>query len=114
MVETLKVLRRIASQPSLASHIVREVRPGAEITDDEALLAYARQNGDTCWHPCGTCRMGTGEDAVVDPQLRVHGVEGLRVIDTSVFPFLVASNTNIPTIMLSERAADLIRGETSS
>jgi choline dehydrogenase len=110
-VETLKILRRIAEQPSLARHIVREVRPGAEITGDEALLQYARQNGDTCWHPCGTCRMGRGEHAVVDPQLRVHGVEGLRVIDTSVFPFLVASNTNIPTIMLGERAADLIRGQ---
>jgi choline dehydrogenase len=113
-VETLRVLRRIAAQPSLASHIVAEVRPGAEIADDEALLEYARQNGDTCWHPCGTCGMGTGEQAVVDPQLRIRGIEGLRVVDTSVFPFQVASNTNIPTIMLAERAADLIRGQKAS
>jgi choline dehydrogenase len=107
-IETLKILRHIANQPRLARHIVREVRPGATITDDEALLEYARRNGDTCWHPCGTCRMGTGADAVVDPNLRVYGTVGLRVVDASVFPFLVASNTNIPTIMLGERAADLI------
>ncbi len=108
-VETLKILRQIASQPNLARHIVREVRPGPAITTDQELLEYARLNGDTCWHPCGTCRMGTGPDAVVDSHLRVYGVEGLRVVDTSVFPFLVASNTNVPTIMLGERAADLIR-----
>ena len=77
------------------------------VTDDE-LLDYARNTAQTCWHPSGTCKMGTGPDAVVDRELRVHGVAGLRVVDASVMPFLVASNTNIPTIMIGEKAADLV------
>ena len=72
--------------------------------------AYARQYGRTSYHPVGTCRMGVDEMAVVDPQLRVHGLDGLRICDSSVMPSLIGSNTNAPTIMIGERAADLIRG----
>lgn len=108
-IAVLKLMRRIATQPALKSLIVREVRPGKDVVSDDELLDYARRTGQTCWHPSGTCRMGTDAGAVVDPQLRVHGVDGIRVVDASVMPFLVASNTNIPTIMIAERAADLIK-----
>ena len=107
-VAVLKLMRRIAAQPALQRFIVREVRPGPELTSDDELLDYARSTGQTCWHPSGTCRMGSDAGAVVDPQLRVLGLHGLRVVDASVMPFLVASNTNIPTIMIAERASDLI------
>ncbi|HSO06564.1 MAG TPA: GMC family oxidoreductase N-terminal domain-containing protein [Pelomicrobium sp.] len=108
-VRVLKLMRRIAAQPALEPLIVREVRPGAGAVSDDELLDYARRTGQTCWHPSGTCRMGADAGAVVDPQLRVHGLEGLRVVDASVMPFLVASNTNIPTMMIAERAAELIK-----
>jgi len=108
-VGVLKLIRRIAAQPALQPVIVREVRPGAEVNSEDELLDYARRTGQTCWHPAGTCRMGTDAGAVVDPELRVRGLHGLRVVDASVMPFLVASNTNIPTIMIAERAADLIK-----
>lgn len=107
-VEALRIIRRIGSQPALARFIVREVRPGPEVSHEDALLDYFRTTGHTCWHPAGTCCMGTGPAAVVDPELRVHGTAGLRVVDTSVMPFLVTSNTNISTIMIAEKAADLI------
>ncbi|HXS53309.1 MAG TPA: GMC oxidoreductase, partial [Usitatibacter sp.] len=108
MVRLMKTIRRVASQPALQRVIVRETRPGLEVASDEALLDYARATAQTCWHPAGTCRMGSGPDAVVDPALRVHGTEGLRVVDASVMPMLVSSNTNIPTIMIAEKAAELI------
>ena len=108
MVRTLRILRRVASQPALARFIVREVRPGRDVEADEALLDYARDTSQTCWHPSGTCAMGAGPLAVVDPRLKVHGTAGLRVVDASVMPLLVASNTNVPTIAIAEKAADLI------
>ena len=107
-VRILRILRAIADKTPLSNHIIKEVRPGKETSSDEALLGYARRNGDSAWHPTGTCQMGQGHDAVVDSELRVHGVRGLRVADTSVFTFMVASNTHFPTIMIAERAADLI------
>jgi len=104
----LNVIRKIASQPALAGMIVRETRPGPEVATEDELLDYARRTAQTCWHPAGTCKMGVGADAVVDPELRVHGIEHLRVIDMSVVPFLTASNTNIPTFAIAERAAELV------
>lgn len=105
---TLKVLREISKQPSLAGLIKRATRPGPD-TSDEELLAHARASASTCWHPIATCRMGAPSDSVVDSRLRVHGVEGLRVVDASVMPFQVSSNTNIPTMMIAERGAEFIR-----
>ncbi|WP_397401111.1 GMC family oxidoreductase [Phenylobacterium sp.] len=106
----LKWGRRIASQPALAPYIDHEMLPGPDFTNDEALLGYARMAGSTIYHPVGTCQMGHGLRAVVDAQLRVHGVEGLRVVDASVMPRLVSGNTNAPTIMIAEKASDLVLG----
>jgi len=106
----LKWGRRIASQPALAPYIDHEMLPGPDFTNDEALLGYARMAGSTIYHPVGTCQMGHGLRAVVDAQLWVHGVEGLRVVDASVMPRLVSGNTNAPTIMIAEKASDLVLG----
>jgi choline dehydrogenase len=103
--------RRIAEQPALARFIERELMPGPEAVTDEQLLDHARTWGTTIYHPVGTCAMGRGAQAVVDPELRVHGVEGLRVVDASVMPRLVSGNTNAPTIMIAEKASDMIRGK---
>jgi choline dehydrogenase len=105
----LKMIRTLAAQPALSKTIVREVRPGPDARSDDELLDFARRTGSTCWHPTGTCRMGTDPAAVVDPTLKVHGLAGIRVIDHSVVPFITSSNTNIPTIMLAEKAADMLR-----
>ena len=88
----------------------REVRPGAAADGDEALLAYCRDHGATIFHPSGTCRMGHDAMAVVDPRLRVRGLEGLRVVDCSVMPTLVSGNTNAAAVMIGERAATWVRG----
>ncbi len=85
-----------------------EMTPGAEVKSNEDLDAYVRQNAQTYFHPVGTCKMGEDEMAVVDPQLRVRGVERLRVVDASVMPAIPRANTNAATIMIAERAADMI------
>jgi choline dehydrogenase len=107
----LKWGRKIAAQPALAQYIEHEMLPGPDFTSDEALLGFARMAGSTIYHPVGTCQMGRGPNAVVDAQLRVHGVEGLRVVDASVMPRLVSGNTNAPTIMIAEKACDMILGK---
>jgi len=105
----LKLIRRVASQGAMRSVIVRETRPGAEAADDSALLDYGRGCGQTAWHTVGSCRMGTNAaDSVVDAQLRVHGLTGLRIADASVMPTIASSNTNAPSIMIGEKAADLV------
>jgi choline dehydrogenase len=87
----------------------KEIAPGADKQSDEALVAYVRETCSTVWHPVGTCKMGTDLMAVVDPELRVRGVEGLRVVDASIMPTITTGNTNAPAIMIGEKAADLIK-----
>ena len=93
------------------SEISEEFRPdaGLDIEDYEGTLDWARNYSTTIYHPTGTCKMGPGGDAVVDPRLRVHGVEGLRVADCSIMPEIVSGNTNAPAIMIGEKCADLLR-----
>ena len=109
IVEGIKVARRIAATESFGPWQQVEVLPGPEITTDEQLRDFVATGTGTYYHPVGTCAMGTGEAAVVDPELRVRGVQGLRVVDASVMPRVVSVNTNAATIMIAEKAADLIR-----
>ena len=106
----LQIARDILRQPALKPFIRSEALPGAEVTTREALFDYACRMAKTDHHPVGTCRMGHDPLAVVDPQLRVHGLSGLRVCDASIMPTVNSSNTNAPTIMIGEKASDMIRG----
>jgi choline dehydrogenase len=101
--------REILGQPALAPFRGEELSPGPDVLSDDEIDAFIRQGVETCYHPVGTCRMGVGADCVVDDQCRVHGITGLRIVDASVMPSIVSGNTNAPTIMIAERASDLIR-----
>jgi choline dehydrogenase-like flavoprotein len=109
-IEGLKLAREIMRQPALQPYVLAERLPGPEVQTDDELFAYGCANAKTDHHPVGTCRMGTDEMAVVDLDLRVRGLEGLRVCDSSIMPRLPSSNTNAPTIMVGEKGADIIRG----
>jgi choline dehydrogenase len=109
MVEGLKIGRKIFAQPEIARYIVEETVPGRAATSDEALLQYVRDNGSTVYHAVGTCRMGDDEMSVVDSELRVRGMTGLRIVDASVMPSITSTNTNATVLMLAERAAQIIR-----
>jgi choline dehydrogenase len=102
--------RRIFAQSPLAEMVRAELVPGPERQDDAALDGFIRDNLKITQHPCGTCRMGEDAEAVVDSQLRVRGVEGLRVVDASIMPTVPGANINAAVIMVAEKAADLIRG----
>ncbi len=106
--EGLRLVRRIAEQPALKPYVVSEIFPGVDAASDAALLDYVRRTGVSNQHPTSSCSMGTGPNTVVDPRLRVHGVAGLRVVDASVMPVVVGGNTNAPTIMIGEKASDMI------
>lgn len=109
----LRWARELAKQTALAKYIDHEMQPGLDVQTDEDLLAYARETGGTIYHPVGTCKMGAEGDpmGVVDNQLRVRGVTGLRVVDASVMPRLVSGNTNAPTIAIAEKASDMIKAD---
>jgi len=106
--DSLRLTRRIASQPALAPFHPREVKPGTQYETDDELARLAGDIGTTIFHPVGTCRMGRDDepDAVLDSRLRVRGVAGLRVVDASVMPDITSGNTNSPTLMIAERAAE--------
>jgi 4-pyridoxate dehydrogenase len=106
----IRLFRELAHASVLQPFIKAEIGPGPAATSDEAIDAHIRATAVTAHHPCGTCRMGTDAMAVVDAELRVHGTQGLRVVDASVFPDLVGGNINAPVVMIAEKAADLIRG----
>jgi choline dehydrogenase len=108
MLYGLRLARRIAQQPALKPYIGAEVQPGPAVATDAALLEDLRNRGVSNLHPVGTCRMGHGADAVVDPRLRVHGIRGLRVMDASIMPQVVGGNTNAPSIMIGEKGAAMI------
>jgi len=112
-VEGIKILRRILAAPALKPYVAGEVEPGPKITSDEEILNFCRQRGSTVYHPTSTCRMGNDPLAVVDQRLRVRGIEGLRVVDASVMPDLMSGNTNAPTIMIAEKASDMILEDAS-
>jgi len=109
IVAGLRLCRRVLAHPGMRHFIKSEYLPGSAVRTDDELLDYARRMGGTVFHPTSTCRMGSDPMAVVDPALRVHGLSGLRVIDASIMPTVASGNTNAPTIMIAEKAADLIR-----
>ena len=104
--------REIIAQPAMDAYRGEEIQPGASMTGDDEIDAWVRENGESAYHPSCTCKIGGDGDplAVLDPECRVRGVERLRVVDSSVFPTITNGNLNGPTIMVAERAADLIRG----
>jgi choline dehydrogenase-like flavoprotein len=108
LIKGVVMARQILRQEPFAPHGLSEILPGDDIADDD-LEGFVRAQSRTVYHPVGTCAMGTGPDAVTDPELRVRGVQGLRVVDASVMPSIVSGNTNAPTIMIAEKAADLIK-----
>ncbi len=110
MLECAKLSREIFAQPAFDAYRGAPIFPARNDLSDTELVAFIRAKAETVYHPVGTCRMGSDDASVLDPQLRVRGVEGLRVVDASVMPTLIGGNTNAPTIMIAERAADLIRG----
>jgi len=114
MIEGLKIARSIGAANAFAKYRKRELLPGPEAKDDQALRAHIAKFGETLYHPVGTCKMGSDSAAVVDSQLRVHGVDGLRVVDASVMPIIPGGNTNAPTIMIAEKAAEMIKKGTTA
>ena len=110
LIEGVRLSREIFAQAPFDPYRGDEIFPGADVRDDTAVESFVRRKAETIYHPVGSCRMGRDDGAVVDPELRVHGIPGLRVVDASVMPELPSGNTNAPTIMLAELASDLILG----
>jgi choline dehydrogenase-like flavoprotein len=108
MVEGMKLARRVVEQPAMDAYRAHEMAPGPDCRSDADWLAFARADGQTIYHTCGTARMGEGPGAVVDPSLRVHGIEALRVVDASIMPTIVSANTAAAVLMIAEKGADLI------
>jgi choline dehydrogenase len=111
MLDGVRFMRRLASATALDGFRGAEMTPGPDVQTDEEILEYVSTYCQTAYHPIGTCRMGPGVDTVVDDHLRVHGLSGLRVADASIMPTMVSGNTNAASIMIGEKAADLLRRE---
>jgi choline dehydrogenase len=107
-VRAIRIARAIMTAPAMAPFLVTEVAPGVDRTTDDEILDWVKKAAETTYHPVGTCKMGSDPMAVVDAQLRVHGIEGLRVADASIMSTLTSGNTNAPSIMIGERAADMV------
>ena len=110
----LRTVRDWFNTPPLKQYLVAETFPGPDVESDDELLAYAREMGSTVFHATCSCKMGNDPLAVVDDRLKVHGMEGLRVIDASVMPAVTSTNTNAPTIMIAEKGADMIKEDAKS
>jgi choline dehydrogenase len=110
-VRAVRVARSIMTAPAMAPLRVTELAPGAEAVEDTEILDWVKRFAETTYHPVGTCKMGSDPMAVVDAQLRVHGIAGLRVADASIMPTLTSGNTNAPSIMIGEKAADMVMGD---
>src|SRR3954468_24136341 len=110
LIRGIRLVRKLFASPSFAKYRARETAPGDAAQSDADLLAYIRAESYTVHHPVSTCRMGTDELAVVDPQLRVSGIDGLRVADASTFPSIIGGNTNAAVVMIAEKASDMILG----
>lgn len=108
MVDAIRLTRHLMQANAMAAFEPKEVRPGQDLTEGEDLVIAAMQTASSIFHPCGTCRMGTDEDAIVDPELRVRGIERLRIADASIMPRITSGNTNAPTMMIAEKAAAMI------
>ena len=104
----MKWIRKLLGAPALAKYVVAETVPGKDVQSDAELLQYVQQTGGTVFHASCTCKMGQDVNAVVDDRLRVHGLDGLRVVDASVMPAVTSTNTNAPTIMIAEKGAAMI------
>jgi choline dehydrogenase-like flavoprotein len=107
----LRWIRRLAEQPALKPYILEELSPGAAVQSDDEIMIALLERGSTAFHVAGTCRMGADDASVVDPHLRVRGVQGLRVCDTSVFPSLVSGNTSAPAMATALRLAQIMKAE---
>ncbi|WP_118185454.1 GMC family oxidoreductase [Paraburkholderia phosphatilytica] len=114
LIEGIRVIRRIFEQAPFREHFKGEVLPGSRFQTDEQLSEYLRASAQSMYHPVGTCKMGNDRDAVVDHELRVRGIEGLRVVDASIMPRIPSGNTNAPTIMIAEKAADMILADSNT
>ena len=108
MVKSMKIARRIVGQPPTDPFRERELNPGPDCCSDADWLDFARRDGQIFYHVCGTCRMGRDGGAVTDPNLRVHGIDGLRIVDASIMPTIVSGNTQAAVFMIAEKAADMI------
>ena len=107
-VRAVRIARSIMTAPAMADLQVTEIAPGTSRTTDDEILDWVKQAAETTYHPVGTCKMGSDAMAVVDDQLRVRGIDGLRVADASIMPTLTSGNTNAPSIMIGEKAADMV------
>jgi choline dehydrogenase-like flavoprotein len=111
VVRGLNIARRVFASPAFAPYKASELLPGAAVQSDEDWRGYIKRTLGTVHHPAGSCRMGSDKDSVVDPELKVRGIEGLRVVDASIMPFVIGGNTNAPVVMIAEKAADMILGK---
>jgi choline dehydrogenase len=111
MVVGMRTIRKILATEPMGSRITSELVPGPQVQTDEQIIDFMAREGHCAFHPAGSCKMGTDTMAVVDPQLRVHGVGRLRVIDASIMPTVTSGNTNAPTVMIAEKGADMIMAD---